>query len=97
MTSPAAEPVLLPPVGEAVVRRHAEELRALAAAHGITQLRFASPGRLVGHVADDKDALDSADFEIAARALLLAEVALFSDRVLNKPHVSPDLRAAQPL
>lgn len=97
MTSSAAEPTLLPPVDEEAVRRHAEELRALAAAHGITQLRFASPGRLVGHVADDKDALDSADFEVAARALLRAEVALFPDRVLNKPRVSSDLKAAQPV
>lgn len=41
--------------------------------------------------------LDTADFEIAARALLGAEVGLFSDRVLGKPHVSPDLIAAQPV
>ncbi len=71
-----------------------DELRALAAQHGISDLRFASPGRLVGCVAEDWDALDTADFEIAARALRGADVGLFSDRVLGKSHVSPDLQAA---
>jgi len=51
----------------------------------------------VGRVAGDRDALDTADFEIAARALLGADVGLFSDRVLLKPHVSPDLVAASPV
>jgi len=97
VSSSAVEPALLPPADEATVRRRGEELRALAAHHGISELRFASPGRLVGHVAEDKDALDTADFEIAARALLGAEVGLFSDRVLGKPNVSPDLIAAQPV
>ena len=97
VSSSAVEPTLLPPADEATVRRRGEELRALAAHHGVSVLRFASPGRLVGRVAEDKDALDTADFEIAARALLGAEVGLFSDRVLGKPHVSPDLIAAQPV
>lgn len=79
------------------MRGRGYELRSLAAQHGISRLRFASPGRLVGHVAADRDALDTADFEIAARSLLGAEVGLFSDRVLDKPHVSPDLVAAQPV
>lgn len=96
MSSLAAEPSL-PPADEAVVRTHAEELCALAARFGITELRFASPGRLVGHVAEDKDALDVADFEIAARQVLGAQVGLYSDRVLTKPHVSPDLVTARPL
>ncbi|MDQ2845575.1 MAG: hypothetical protein M3Y77_04305 [Actinomycetota bacterium] len=97
MSSPMEEPTLLPPVDEPTVRRRVAELRALAARHGISELRFASPGRLVGHVAEDRDALDTADFEIAARTLLGAEVGLFSDRVLGNPHVSPDLLAAQPV
>lgn len=79
------------------MRSHADELRALAARYGITELRFASSGRLVGRVAADRDALDTADFEIAARVLLRAEIGLFSDRVLRKPHVSPDLVAAHPV
>lgn len=88
---------MLPPADEAAVRSRGEELRELAAHHGISELRFASPGRLVGHVAEDRDALDTADFEIAARALLGAEIGLFSDRVLGKQHVSPDLLTAQPV
>lgn len=97
VSSFAVEPSLLPPADEATVRGRVDELRRLAAQHGISELRFASPGRLVGHVAEDRDALDTADFEIAARALLGAEIGLFSDRVLGKPHVSPDLLAAQPV
>lgn len=95
MSNSALESSLLPPAGEATVRSHRDELWALAARHGISKLRFASPGRLVGHVAEDRDALDTADFEIAARALLGAEVGLFSDRVLGKPNASPDLTSAQ--
>lgn len=97
VSNPAVEPALFPPADEAAVHAHRDALRALAAQHGIRELRFASPGRLVGHVAEDRDALDTADFEIAARALLGAEVGLFSDRVLSKPHVSPDLITAQPV
>ena len=77
------------------MRGRGKELRALAAYHGISELRFASPGRLVGHVAEDRDALDTADFEIAARALLGAEIGLSPDRVLGKANVSPDLVTAQ--
>lgn len=79
------------------MRSHADELRKLAAAYGVSELRFASPGRLVGHVAEDKDALDTADFEIAARAALGAEIGLLSDGVLRNVHVSPDLLNARPL
>jgi hypothetical protein len=79
------------------VAAHADELRRLAAQYGITALRFASPGRLVGHVADDRDFLDVVDFDVAARELLGAQVSLFSDAVLTKANVSPDLVAAEPL
>lgn len=96
MSNPAVEPSL-PPVDETAVRAHAHQLRALAADYGITDLRFASIGRLVGHVAQDRDSLDVADFELAAIRLLGADVHLYSDRVLGKANVSPDLVAAQPL
>ncbi len=79
------------------MRSHGVQLRALAERHGIAELRYASPGRLVGKVADDRDAYDTADFEIAARSLLGAEIGLFADRVLSKPNVSPDLVAARPV
>lgn len=75
---------------------HGDELQGLAAQYGITALRFASPGRLVGHVADGRDTLDIVDFDLA-RELLGAQVSLFSDAVLTKPNVSPDLVAAEPL
>jgi hypothetical protein len=96
MSTPASEPSL-PPAAENAVRAHAHQLRAIAAEHGISELRFASLGRLVGHVAEDKDALDVADFELAVIQLLGADVRLYSDRVLRKPHVSPDLVTAQPV
>jgi hypothetical protein len=69
----------------------------LAAEHGITLLRFASPGRLVGHVAPDRDLWDVVDFDLAARDLLGATIRLFSDAVLTKTNVSPDLVDAQPI
>lgn len=96
MSTLAAEPSL-PPADEATVRAHGGELAGLAGRFGVTGLRFASPGRLVGRVAEDRDALDMADFELAARQLLGADVGLYSERVLDKPYVSPDLLAARPL
>lgn len=86
-----------PPLDEATARARAAELSELATEHGITDLRFASPGRLLGHVAADRDLMDVAAFEIAAVELLHAQVRLYSDGVLGKPHVSPDLLAARPL
>jgi hypothetical protein len=96
MTNPMTEP-WLPPAGEAALPARTEELRALTAHHKITALRPGSPGRQVGHVAEDLDAFDVTDFEIAAEQMLGAEVGLFSDRVLENRNVSPDLVAATPL
>ena len=87
----------LPLVDERLARAHRDELRALAADHGISDLRFASPGRLVGRVAEDKDLLDVVAFDLAAEDLLGARVSLFSDRVLDHDNVSKDLVDAQPL
>jgi len=42
-------------------------------------LAFASPGRLRGHVADDRDLFDMFEFQRAATSLLGAEIALYSD------------------
>lgn len=96
MTSAAVEPSL-PPADEIVVRSKAQALQELASDFGISELRFASPGRLVGRVAEDRDALDVAEFEVAARRLLGAEVGLFSERVLSNANVSPDLVVSRPL
>lgn len=85
MASPVAKPSL-PPADEAAVRAHLAELRSLAAGHGIVDLRFASPGRLVGHVADDRDLFDVFAFQRGAQRLLGAKVELFSDAVLMHAH-----------
>jgi len=85
------------PASVELLRRHASDLIALALRHGVSALRIAGPGRLVGHLADERDSFDVADFETATEALLGAEVALFSDGVLGKQNVSPDLEAATPL
>jgi hypothetical protein len=97
VSQPLAEPPHLPPATEQQVRNRARELVSLAARHGITDLAFASPGRLRGHVADDRDLFDMFEFQRAATSLLSAEVALYSDGALNNDHVSPDLAAAAPL
>src|ERR1019366_2102780 len=76
---PLAEPAPLPPVTERQVRSHAAELVELAARHGITALAFASPGRLRGHLADDRDLFDMFEFQRAAADLLGAEVTVYSD------------------
>jgi hypothetical protein len=96
MSMPRAD-AELPKADRARVVAHADQLRELAARHGITELRFASPGRLVGHVADDRDAIDVSTFEVEAADLLGAEASLYSDAVLNKANVSPDLVDAEQL
>jgi hypothetical protein len=82
---------------ERLVRAHARELVALAAEHGIYDLRFASPDRLIGRVDPDRDALDMADFAVVAEHVLGAEVSLLSDAVLSKPELSADLLNARAL
>ena len=79
------------------MRSHAARLVELAARHGITDLAFASPGRLRGHVADDRDLFDMFEFQRAATDVLGAEITLYSDGALPNEHVSPDLAAATPL
>lgn len=95
--SEAAWDAALPPASEGLLRSHAKALTEIAGRFGISQLRVASAGRLVGRVAEDRDALDVSGFELAARDALGADVGLFADRVLSKPNVSPDLVSAQPL
>ncbi len=97
MSQPLAEPPHLPPATEQQVRSHAAQLGELAARHGITNLAFASPGRLRGHVASDRDLFDMFEFQREASHLLGAEITLYSDGALRNEHVSPDLAAATPL
>jgi hypothetical protein len=97
VSQPLAEPPSLPPATDQQVRAHAVELVDLAARHGITDLAFASPGRLRGHVAADRDLFDMFEFQRAATDLLGAEITVYSDGVLAHDHVSADLAAASPL
>jgi hypothetical protein len=97
VSQPLAEPPHLPPATEQQVRSHAAQLVDLAARHGITRLAYASPGRLRGHLADDRDLFDMFEFQRAATDLLGAEITLYSDGALRNDHVSPDLATATPL
>ena len=94
MSQPLGEPAHLPPATEQQVRARASELIELAARHGITGLAFASPGRLRGHVADDRDLFDMFEFQRDATDLLGAEVMVYSDGTLRNEHVRPDLATA---
>jgi hypothetical protein len=97
VSQPLPEPPHLPPATEQQVRSHATELVELAARHGITDLAFASPGRLRGHIADNRDLFDMFEFQRAATDLLRAKITVYSDGALRNDHVSPDLAAATPL
>jgi hypothetical protein len=96
VTTSWAEPDL-PLLDEQHVLAHRDELVRLAGSFGVSDLRFASAGRLVGRVADDKDLLDVVGFDLAVEELLGARVSLFSDRVLVNDNVSQDLVDARPL
>jgi hypothetical protein len=97
MGQPLAEPPHLSPATERQVRSRAAELVDLARQHGITDLAFASPGRLRGHIADDRDLFDMFEFQRDATDLLGAEITVYSDGALRNDHVSADLTAATPL
>jgi hypothetical protein len=87
----------LPLLDEATAAKLAEPLKAIAARHGITNLRFASEGRLLGHVTGAVGLMDTVKFQIEAAAELDAKFFLISDRVLGNRGVSPDLLTATPL
>ncbi len=97
MSQPLAEPPHLPPASEQQVRSHAAELVDLAARYGITHLAYASPGRLRGHIGEDRDLFDMFEFQRAATELIGAEITVYSDGALANDHVSADLAAATPL
>jgi hypothetical protein len=91
------DPPIPPLLDEQTARANVDALRRIAGEHGISALRFAAPGRLVGHLDEDRDMGDMADFQIAVEKLLDRYVDLFTDRVLSHAHVSADLVAARPL
>lgn len=97
MSQALIEPPKLPPATEEQVRSRAAELIELATRHGITELAFASPGRLRGRVDATHDLFDMFEFQRDATDLLGGEITLYSDGALGNDHVSPDLRAASAL
>lgn len=58
---------------------------------------MASPGRLRGHIADDRDLFGMFESQRAASSLLGAEISVYSDGALRNNHVTPDRAAATPL
>ena len=91
------EPPPLPPLDEATARSNAEMLRQLGARYGITGLRFASTGRLIGHMAEERDLTDMALFQRDIEDVLGKHADFFTDGLIGKPGVSADLLAATPL
>lgn len=97
MSQAIAEPPHLPPATEAQVRAHTRQLTELAARHAITELAFASAGKLRGRVGDRHDLFDMFEFQRAATDLVGGEIVLFSAGALTNENVSADLRSAAPL
>ena len=91
MIQPPAEPAHLPSASGQQVRSHAAELIQPAARHGITALAFASPGRLRGHVADDRDLSGMFEIQRAAADLPGAEGTVYSDGRCATSTSAPDL------
>lgn len=82
---------------ESTARANVAALHRLAAGYGISGLRFASPGRLIGHMHEDRDLTDMALFQRDVEDTLGRHVDFFTDDLIDKPGVSADLLAARPL
>jgi hypothetical protein len=91
------EPPELPPLDEATARANSAALHDLGAQYGISGLRFASPGRIIGHLETDRDLTDMVQFQQAVQDLLGVRADFFTDGLIGKPGVSADLLTAQPL
>jgi hypothetical protein len=91
------EPPALPPLDEVTARANAESLHRLGAGYGISDLRFASPGRLIGHMDEHRDLTDMALFQRDVEDLLGKHIDFFTDGLIGKPGVSADLLTARPL
>ncbi|MDQ6851454.1 MAG: hypothetical protein M3070_16240 [Actinomycetota bacterium] len=97
MSRALIEPPPLPPLDEATARANADALRRIGAGYGISDLRFASPGRIIGHLKADRGMGDMALFQRDIEDLLGVHADFFTDGLLGKPGVSADLLAARPL
>lgn len=91
------EPPPFPPLDETTARANAVALHRLGARHGVSELRFASLGRLIGHLDEDRGMGDMALFQRDVEDLLGAHADFFTDGLLGKPGVSADLLSARPL
>lgn len=87
----------LPPLDEATARANANALHHLGTQFGVSDLRFASPGRLIGHMDEDRDLGDMADFQLAIEEVLGKHAHFFTDGLIGKPGVSQDLISARPV
>ncbi|ORA41479.1 hypothetical protein BST20_05110 [Mycobacterium branderi] len=76
------------------VRSHAAQLRELGGRYGVTELAFASAGRLIGRIDNDRDLFDMFELQRAATDLVGGEIVLFSADALANENVSPDLQSA---
>jgi hypothetical protein len=91
------EPPALPPLDEATARANAAALYRLGAVYGVSNLRFASAGRLLGHLDEDRGLADMALFQRDIEDLLGVHADFFTDGLLGKPGVGADLLAARSL
>lgn len=96
MSQPLAEPAL-PPATEQQARSHAAELTGWSPGTG-SELAFASPGRLRGHVAGDRDLFDVFEFQrlrgLSASAAGLAAARLTLDGVPSRRRIRSPHRPA---
>lgn len=97
MSHALTEPPALPPLDEAKARQNADALRRLGLEYGVSDLRFASPGRIIGHLADDRGMGDMVLFQRDIEDLLGVHADFFTDGLIGKPGVSADLLTARPL
>lgn len=87
----------MPEADEAFVRAHREELLALAADMGITDVKVASTGRLVGTVTANTVPLGVYAFSADASSMLERIIRMHASRVVTPESASVDLKEATPL
>lgn len=87
----------MPFADEALLRSHREELLAIAAELGITDVRVSTEGRLVGNAYGQSVPLSIYKFGARASALLEHVVTMYSVEVCDRPLTADDLKQALPL
>ncbi len=86
-----------PDADEAIIRAHREELLAIAAELGITDLKYASGNRLVGTPRPNDPNSSTYIFRTKARLALGYRIRLYADYIAADPRTGEDLRQATPL